>query len=195
MKPKQAAIFLDRDGTIIEEVGYLKSTKRIRLIPRAAESIKMLKNFGFKIVVVSNQSGVARGYFDESIVRIVNEEIIKIFLENDAPIDAIYYCPHHPQYGLEKDRHCDCRKPKTGMLFKAVNDLNIDLNKSVIIGDKRTDVETGNNLGITSILVLTGFGKHEYAKIISEGKPKPDYVVENIYKAAQYIQKNFKLNS
>jgi D-glycero-D-manno-heptose 1,7-bisphosphate phosphatase len=195
MKPKQPAIFLDRDGTIIKEVGYLKSIKGIRMIPRADDAIRIFKDWGYKVVVVSNQSGVARGYFDESVLGIVNDEIIRLFHEKGAEIDAMYYCPHHPDFGSPMERNCDCRKPHAGMLYKAEKELNIDLKKSVIIGDKRTDVETGNRLGIISILVLTGFGKKEYTTMMSKERPVADFVAEDIYDAIHFIGENLNPDS
>jgi len=192
-KPKPA-VFLDRDGTIIEEVGYIDSPDKIQVIPGADEAIKSLKDAGFKIIVISNQSGVAYGYFDENTVRLINNRVAENFASGRAIIDAFYFCPHHPDFGNKHYRKdCDCRKPKPGMILQAVEEHKIDLSKSIMIGDKFTDVKTGKDLNIFSILVLTGFGKEEYQKIKSNGlQPTPDLVAEDIHEAALIIKRQLE---
>ncbi|MFQ5583248.1 MAG: D-glycero-alpha-D-manno-heptose-1,7-bisphosphate 7-phosphatase [Calditrichia bacterium] len=185
------AVFVDRDGTLIEDVGYLSSVEQIKLIPKATEALKILKSCGYKIIVVSNQSGVARGYFDEAMVQTIHREVLKIFSGNGALIDGIYYCPHHPGYGSAPYRKaCDCRKPAPGMILQAQIEHNLSLPNSFIIGDKRTDIVTGKNLNIPAILVLTGYGKEEQAKIMRDGNPEPDFIADDIYQAALWIKKN-----
>lgn len=188
------AIFLDRDGTIIKEVGYIDSPEKISLIPRADEAIRSLQESGFKIIVVSNQSGVAHGYFDEDTVRLINERVSDIFASKSAVIDAFYFCPHHPDFGNQDyKKDCECRKPKPGMILQAVEEHRIDLSNSIMIGDKFTDVKTGKNLNLLSILVLTGFGTKEYQTIKAMGlQPEPDFVAENIYEAALIIKKKLE---
>lgn len=189
------AVFLDRDGTLIEEVGYIDTPDKIKPIPDAEKAVRLLKEIGYKTIVVSNQSGVARGYFDESTVQSINQEVIDLFAENEAIIDAVYYCPHHPKaddenYGWE----CECRKPKPGMFLQAAEEHNLDLTKSIMIGDKLTDVQAGKNLKMFSILLLTGFGKGELEKMKREGMENvPDLITENIYEAVLYIKDNLRL--
>ena len=189
------AVFLDRDGTIIEEVGYIDSPDKVQLIAGADQAIKSFRNAGFKIIVVSNQSGVAHGYFDENTVLLINNRVAESFALNGAIIDAFYFCPHHPDIGdLDYRKDCECRKPKPGMLLQAVEEHEIDLSKSIMIGDKYTDVKAGKSLNLISILVLTGFGEEEYQKIRSNGlQPEPDFVAQNIREAASFIKK--QLNS
>jgi D-glycero-D-manno-heptose 1,7-bisphosphate phosphatase len=189
------AVFLDRDGTIIEEVGYIDSPDKIQPIAGADKAIKLFTDARFKIIVVSNQSGVAHGYFDEDTVLLVNNRVAESFASYGANIDAFYYCPHHPDYGDQNYRKdCDCRKPKPGMFLKAAEEHKIDLSKSIMIGDKFTDIQAGRNLNLLSILVLTGFGREQNQKIKSNGlHPPPDFVAENISEAAMFIKKKLDL--
>jgi D-glycero-D-manno-heptose 1,7-bisphosphate phosphatase len=188
------AVFLDRDGTLIEDVGYLDSPDKIKPIQEAIKAVKFFNKAKYKTIIVSNQSGVARGYFSEDTAKLINSRVIKLFSEQGAIIDAVYYCPHHPRYGNQNYRKdCECRKPKPGMILKAVKEHNIDLSKSIMIGDKYTDIRTGKNLHMLSILVLTGYGKQEYQKMKTDSiKPGADLVREHIYDAALYIKTIFK---
>ncbi|MEI7591016.1 MAG: HAD family hydrolase, partial [Deltaproteobacteria bacterium] len=151
---KNIAVFLDRDGTIIEEVNYLDDLNKIVVYPSSYVAIKMLNDVGIKVIVVTNQSGVARGYFDEVFVKKTHEEIARLMNENGAHIDRFYFCPHHSTEGIGQYRvECDCRKPKTGMLVRAVEEFDIDLKRSFVIGDSITDVEMAHAVGATGILV------------------------------------------
>jgi len=190
------AVFFDRDGTLIEEVGYIDTPDKIKLIPAADRAVRLLKEIGYKIIIVSNQSGVARGYFDESTVQSINQQVVDLFAAKEAIIDAIYYCPHHPRAADENyGRKCECRKPKPGMFLKAASEHNIDLSKSIMIGDKFSDVQAGKNLKMFSIMVLTGFGKGEWEKMKKEGiEQVPDLVTENVYEAALYIKDKLGLD-
>lgn len=194
MTPQQPtpAAFLDRDGTIIEEVGYIGSPDGVQLIPGAVDAIKSFRKMGYAIVVVSNQSGVARGYMSEEDVKEVNARVLELFMGEGAMIDAIYYCPHHPDSDADRYRiDCDCRKPKPGMILRATDEFNIDLSKSVMIGDKYTDVLVGKNLDLFSVLLLTGFGRKEYEKIVADRlNPIPDLVAADVLEAAKFIQQN-----
>jgi D-glycero-D-manno-heptose 1,7-bisphosphate phosphatase len=185
------AIFLDRDGTIIEEIGFLDSPEKINIIPGTLRALKIFQNLNYKLIIVSNQSGVARGFFDETTAQIVNEKILDMFSKNGIKIDGIYYCPHHPDYGSPKYKiNCNCRKPKPGMIYQAVEEHKLDILQSIMIGDKLSDVLTGKNLGMESILVLTGFGKNQRLKLESVGSShQPDYVANDIYQAALLINK------
>lgn len=135
------AVFLDRDGTIARDVPYCSRPEDFELLPGAAEGIKLLNEHGFKVVVVTNQSGIARGYFTERMLAEIHDKMITQLAEHGAHVDAIYYCPHHP------DDNCDCRKPKPKMLFQAALDLDIDLSQSYVIGDSDMDVELARRAG------------------------------------------------
>jgi len=156
---KGKAVFLDRDGTINEEVGYLRSFDDLRLFPFTAKAVGMIREAGMKAVIVSNQSGVARGFFDEDFVRALHERINAILSHEGTGIDRFYFCPHHPTEGVgEYTRDCECRKPKRGMLLQASEELDIDLSQSYMVGDTERDLETARNAGVTGVLVRTGYG-------------------------------------
>ena len=154
------ALFLDRDGVLIEEVEYLARLELVKLIPGAAAVVRRFNDAGWRVAVVSNQSGVARGLLPESLLPEVHREIARQLLEEaGAKIDGFYYCPHHPTAGQGSYRiECDCRKPKPGMLLQAARELGIDLAHSWMIGDRRTDLEAGAAAGCRTILVQTGYG-------------------------------------
>lgn len=182
------AVFLDRDGTINEEVGYVNHLDRFYLLPRVGEAIQLLNQHGFKVVVVTNQSGVARGYFPESLIHQVHQKMIDHLKKQGAFLDGIYYCPHHPDVGEPPYRQkCRCRKPETGLIEKAVEDLAIDCRESYVIGDRGADVEFGRRIGSKSILVLTGYGKGEWEYFRDHWKSKPDFVAEDLFEAVQWI--------
>jgi len=178
------AVFLDRDGTINEEIYNPKTgvpsaprdPSQFRLLPRVGNAIKLLNDAGLKVVVITNQSGVARGYLTEEALRRVHKKLEDELSKKGASLDAIYYCPHHP------DDECGCRKPKIGMLAQAAQDLNIDLKNSYMIGDKISDLKPGIKLGCKTILVLTGQGK-DWKK---DGED-PDYIASDLYIAAKWI--------
>src|SRR5688572_23653652 len=148
----KSAVFLDRDGTMIEEVGYLKDPSRVKLIPGAAEGIRRLNTAGVPVVVVTNQSGIGRGYFPEAAIEAVHAEVLRQLCDEGARWDAVYYCPHHPDAG------CDCRKPGPGMLRRAAAEHGLDLARSFVVGDKLSDVRAGRTLGCRRVPVLRGFG-------------------------------------
>ncbi len=153
-------VFLDRDGTLIEEVGYLSHLDRIALYPWSIESVKLLNRAGFKVVVVTNQAGVARGLFDEDFIDEAHRFLDQKFGDGGATIDKFYYCPHHPEASVEAYRsECDCRKPKAGMLWKAAQELQLELSHSFVIGDRLSDLRLGQAVGARSLLVRTGYGE------------------------------------
>jgi D-glycero-D-manno-heptose 1,7-bisphosphate phosphatase len=156
---KAAAVFLDRDGTINEEVGYLDSLDKLRMIPEAFEAIRLINQSGMKAVVISNQSGVARGYFDEAFVETVHARIQALLKEHKAWIDRFYYCPHHPTEGTGIYRTaCPCRKPEAGLLIRASQEMGIDLARSYMVGDMPKDIEAAGKAGAKGIFVQTGHG-------------------------------------
>lgn len=182
-------VFLDRDGTIIEEIDFLSNSSDLQLIPSSAEAIRALNTLGIQTFVITNQSGIARGYFDEPKLQKIHKQLTECLRNEHAYLDAIYYCPHHIEGTIRRYRvECRCRKPKTGMLERAVRDFGIDLRKSFVIGDKMTDIQTGKNAGARSILVLTGYGNDELDRL-SRNKITPDYVANDLLDAVGYIKR------
>lgn len=180
------AVFMDRDGTITEEMDYLKEPKKLKLVPRSAEAIRLLNEKRILAIVVSNQSGVARGYFTEKTVRETHKRLEELLAEKEAHLDGIYYCPHHPEFGPPKYRKdCNCRKPKPGMLKTAARKFNLDLKKCYVIGDKVEDIKLAQNVGAKGILVLTGYGRRSKNKGIN-----PDHTTKNLYQAVKWIVNN-----
>ena len=174
---KQKAVFIDRDGTLIEEVNFLHRVEDLQYFSFMDEAVSALKQNGFKVVVVTNQSGIGRGIYSEAEMNSVHAQIQNDLTEK---LDAIYFCPHLP------DENCACRKPNLGMIEAATKDLPIDLANSWMIGDKKLDVELGLNAGIKPILVLTGYGK----KHLPELKRPPFAVAENLLEAVKIILEN-----
>ncbi|MEF3167824.1 MAG: HAD family hydrolase [Deltaproteobacteria bacterium] len=182
------AVFLDRDGTINEEVGYLRSLDDLVLIEGAAEGIRLLNGLGLLVVVATNQSGVARGYFDESFVFRVHAEIDRRLAQEGARVDAWYVCPHHPTEGRDAYRiSCGCRKPAPGLLLRAGKDLGIDLARSWFVGDTAMDMECASAAGTKGILVLTGKGQLALSQI--EGRNAcPEFVAPDLFSACKWIR-------
>jgi len=182
------AVFLDRDGTINEEVGYLTDLRMLRLIPGASAAIRRLNEADFKVVVVTNQSGVARGYFTESLVKETHARLEQMLLETGARLDGIYYCPHHPTAGNPPYAVvCDCRKPGIGLIDRAAQDLNIDISISYVVGDRWSDVELGQRAGTHTVLVRTGFDADDPGNIRLPHVVDPDFVAHDITEAADWI--------
>ena len=177
----RAAVFLDRDGTICEEVGYLNHASRFRMFPFAAEALRRINEGGFAVIVVSNQSGVARGYFPESLVLQVNQLMAQQLLEDGAKVDAVYYCPH------ASSENCFCRKPKTGMLEQAALEHCIDLQRSFVIGDRYGDIQLAHNAKARGILVRTGYGEGELAWHAAKWPAPPDFVANDLTQAVDWI--------
>ena len=179
---------MDRDGTINEEVGYVNHLERFFLLPRAGEAIRLLNQHGLKAVVITNQSGVARGYFPESLIHDVHRRMEGLLEREGAYLDGIYYCPHHPDAGSAPYRQkCRCRKPDTGLVEEASKALDLDSSKSYVIGDRGKDLEFAYRIGAKGILVLTGYGKGEWEYCQNQWKVKPDYVAQDLYDAVQWI--------
>ena len=184
---KKTAVFLDRDGTINVEVDYLSNPDDFVLVDGSAAAIARLNEIGVLVIVVSNQSGVARGYFSEADVARVNEKMIRELEEHGARLDAIYYCPHHPDGVIENYRiECRCRKPGPAMVEEAQSRFKIDIDSSFVVGDHRGDVMLAKNLGARSVLVLTGHGMGEKDKLDREGVA-PDRVARDLKEAVEYI--------
>lgn len=156
------AVFLDRDGTIIRDTGYLGDLDGIEFLPGAVEAMRSLHDAGYLLVVITNQSGVARGLFDEDRCRAVSERFVSLLAEEGVPVAASFYCPHLPGAAVpEYDKVCDCRKPGRGLFEKAAEELHVDFNSSWAAGDSLRDLEPAKKLGAKTILVLTGKGSKQ----------------------------------
>ncbi len=182
-------IFLDRDGTISEEVGFIDRIERFHLLPRAAEAIRRINGSGFLALLVTNQSGVARGLFDEALVAAVHSRLTGWLASEGARLDGIYVCPHHPREGKPPYRtDCDCRKPRPGLLARAAREHDVDLSSSYMIGDKAADIETARNAGAAGILVLTGYGQQDLRdRIPRSAAAQPVFVATDLLDAVQWI--------
>lgn len=176
---RRAAIFLDRDGTINVEKDYLVDPAEFELIPGVGEALRRCHEAGYLLIVVTNQSGVARGYFTAAEVDRLHAHLQEELLPYGLQIDAFYLCPHHPEHGSGP---CDCRKGAPGMLLQAAREHHIDLAASWMVGDKRSDVEAGENAGCRSILVRTGYGTG-----VGEGLPPLTLIAESLAEAVELI--------
>lgn len=182
------AIFMDRDGTVSDEVGYVNHIDRYRLLPRSAEAIRRVNAAGFLTFVITNQSGVARGLFDEALIQEVHATLSRWLSEEGARLDGIYYCPHHPREGSPPWRQeCECRKPKPGLLRRAAAEHDVDLSRSYMIGDTVLDIEAARNAGATGVLVLTGYGKGDLIYRMESRGLRPAYVAQDLLDAIGWI--------
>jgi D-glycero-D-manno-heptose 1,7-bisphosphate phosphatase len=186
---KRKAVFLDRDGVINKEVDYAHRIDQLHLLPRTALALKKLNQAGFLVVVITNQAGVAYGFYSENQVHIFHDSLQKRLEKQGGNIDAFYFCPHHKTKGQGWYKvDCKCRKPKTGLFKQAARELEIDFAKSFAIGDKCSDLEPAAKLGSKTILVLTGHGKNQLAMNIH--LPKHTSIAKNLYQAVtNYILK------
>jgi D-glycero-D-manno-heptose 1,7-bisphosphate phosphatase len=185
---KKPAVFIDRDGTINEQMGYVNHVSRFRILPKVPQAIRMLNRHGFLVFVVSNQSGVARGYYPLDLVSTLHQLLVSRIRERKASIDGIFFCPHHPEGSVpEFSRNCDCRKPKTGLIEQACRSFEIDLRRSFIVGDMCTDIELAHRAGITGILVKTGYGLGEIEYTLPQKTAKPAHIAEDLLDAVRWI--------
>lgn len=182
MTMSNRAVFFDRDGVINKEVNYLDSPEKVEILPGIAEAVKLLNDNNFKVVIITNQSGIARGYFTINTLNEIHNLIQNELMKSSAKIDAIYFCPHHP------DDDCNCRKPRIGLIKRAETELDIDLTSSYLIGDTISDIQAGINAGLKSILVLTGYGKDERAKLDDIGL-EVDHIASDTISAVSWILK------
>lgn len=173
------AVFLDRDGTIMEDTNYVGDVERVILIPSAPAALKRLQQAGYKLFVVTNQSGVGRGYFTREAVEAIHAHLDEYLGKTGVRFDRYYVCPHHPE------DNCDCRKPKPKFLLEAAREYGIDLARSFMVGDRASDIQAGVTAGTKAILVLTGAGRETLAK----QEVNPDFVAEDIGGAATWILK------
>lgn len=185
---KRPAVFIDRDGTISEEVGYINHPSRFRVFPYSAPAIRLLNESGWLAIVVTNQAGVARGYFPEEMIQRVHQSLNRYLESNGARLDAIYYCAHHPSAGEPPYRlDCDCRKPRPGLIRRAMADFQIDVEKSWMVGDRYSDIELARNAGINSAFVMSGYGHGEWEHQRGSWKHQPDLTAENFLEAVESI--------
>lgn len=180
------AVFVDRDGTINVDVDFLSTPSQLQLIPRSAEAIRDLNRLGIPVIVITNQSGIARGLFSESDLKRVHAAMDIELKRYGASVLDYFYCPHHPIDGVGKYRiECDCRKPRAGMLLEAQRKYGLDLSRSFVVGDKCIDVQTGRTVGATSIQVSTGYGAAEKELCAAER----DFFALDLFDAVQFIKK------
>ena len=175
-------VVLDRDGTIIEEVSYLSDPKQIALIRGAGKALRDLSGMDFGLVVITNQSAVGRGYFDEAQLARIHDRLLEMLRAEEISLDGLYFCPHTPE------DQCLCRKPQTGLIQKASKELGFDLSSSIVIGDKVSDIEMGRRVRALTMLVRTGYG----AQVAAEQKVAPDYIVDDLPGAVEVIGRIFR---
>ncbi|MGH7855425.1 MAG: D-glycero-alpha-D-manno-heptose-1,7-bisphosphate 7-phosphatase [Candidatus Binatia bacterium] len=181
-----AAVFLDRDGTLIRDVGYLRRTDQIEILPRVPAALRLLRDQGFKIVVVTNQSAVARGWMSEEDLAAIHDTLAAQLAQSGASLDAIYYCPHHPVEGKGiYQQVCACRKPNSGMIERACDDLGLNPAASYVVGDQKTDIELAKRIGATALLI--GASAPPLASQNSEGPS-----VVDLWQATQWILEHSK---
>src|SRR5262245_26019118 len=181
------AIFLDRDGTINEDIGYVSKPSELVVYPWAAEAIRLINESGMKAIVVTNQSGIARGLYTEETLNAIHQRLADELTIAGATIDAFYYCPHHPEYGGSRyKKDCPCRKPRTGMIERAAREHGIDPSLSYVIGDKASDIQLGANAGARSVLVMTGYGE-ETARNPGIWPCRPDLTAANLLEAVRDV--------
>jgi len=175
------AIFLDRDGTLNVEVGYLRSPDELCLIEGAAEALKQLHAAGYALIVVTNQSGIARGYLTPETLEAIHARLCAELAAQGAWLDGIYACPHHP------NDDCDCRKPRSSLYLQAAREHGLDLSRSLMIGDKHSDLSAAKNLGMASILVRTGYGDQQHEIIAQWNDYQPAYIADDLRDAARWL--------
>jgi D-glycero-D-manno-heptose 1,7-bisphosphate phosphatase len=182
------AVFIDRDGTLTEEVGYVNHPSRLRLLPRSGEAIRRLNASGVAAVVVTNQAGVARGYFSEDVLCATHESLVAQLEDAGARLDGLYFCLHHPTEGEPPYRAaCDCRKPAPGLLTRAAADLDLDLVASTMVGDRSSDLVAARTVGARGVLVLTGYGRGEWEYRRAHFNVPPDHVAGDLLDAVEWV--------
>jgi len=191
--PLSRAVFLDRDGVLIADVDHLTSVEQVRVLPRAPEALARLRAAGWKLIIATNQSVVARGWISEERLREIHQAVLTQLRARDAEIDAVYYCPHHPDGAVPEYRQvCDCRKPNPGMLLKAASEWDLDLSQSVIVGDAPSDIEAGRRAGCRAVLIPCAKGRRAQRSSglgapAGEEPAIPDYVARDLWDAAGWI--------
>ena len=185
---QRPAVFLDRDGTINEQMGYINHLSRFILLPGSAAAIRLLNDHDIPVFVVTNQSGLARGYFPPALLDEVHAKMIEMLAAEGAHVDGIYICPHHPEAKEQQYREdCDCRKPKPGLFTRAALEHNIDLSASYVVGDRWSDLKGASACGATGILVLSGYGRGDRDYIGPSQSIQPAHVAEDLGEAVNWI--------
>ncbi len=185
---KRPAVFIDRDGTINEQMGYINHVSRFHLLPGVADAIRMLNKNNFLAIILTNQSGVARGYFPIELLHEVHAHMIETLRRDGANIDAVFFCPHYPGGKVpEYSRECDCRKPSTGLIDRARDSFDIDMSGSYLVGDHTTDLELAHRCNLEGIMVKTGYGMGEISYALEQMSVKPCYIAEDLLDAVKWI--------
>jgi D-glycero-D-manno-heptose 1,7-bisphosphate phosphatase len=185
---KKPAVFIDRDGTINEQLGYINHLSRFVILPGVSEAVRLLNKNNWWAIIVSNQGGVARGYYPVALVEEIHAFLKSSLKEQGATIDGIFFCPHHPAGILpEYSSECDCRKPETGLIDRAREVFDIDMSSSYVVGDRHVDIELAYRLNLKGVLVKTGYGLGEIEYIIPEKRLKPHHVAEDLLDAVKWI--------
>lgn len=191
MTSRRAAVFLDRDGTINEEVDFVRTPGQLMLIPGAAAAVRRLNESGLLTCVISNQSGIARGFYTETDLVGIHRKLERDLGAGGGRLDRIYYCPHHPTKGIPPyDIVCECRKPAPGMLLRGARELDIDLSRSFVVGDRDVDIQVGRAVGARAILVLTGYGERTREEIAGTDIV-PDHVAADLSEAVAHILREY----
>ena len=185
---KRPAVFIDRDGTINEQMGYINHVSRFVLIPGTAEGIRLLNRHRYLAIIVSNQSGVARGYFPMELIDRVHAHMKDLLAKKGASIDGIFFCPHYPrgivpEYSVE----CDCRKPRTGLVQKACEEFDIDMKNSYVIGDRCSDIELAERSNLQGIMVRTGYGLGDIEYVLPHKPFNPQHIARDLLHAIRWI--------
>lgn len=188
MIDKKPAVFLDRDGTLNEQMGYINHISRFHLLEGAAQAVRRLNEAGVPVVIVTNQSGLARGYFPQELLEQVHDKMVRLLAEEGSHVDGIYICPHHPEAKKEEHRlDCDCRKPKPGLVLRAAEEMELDVSRSFVVGDRWSDLKTAVNCGATPVLVLTGYGRGDAEYIGPSQEVQPRFTGEDLNEAVDWI--------
>ena len=181
------AVFLDRDGTLIEDARYLARADQIRLLDGSLEALRLARSAGLATVLVTNQSAIGRAWLSESELHEIHTHLSALLESGGARLDGIYFCPHHPEAVLDEYRRvCPCRKPNPGMLLQAAEDLELDLASSLMVGDRLRDVEAGRRAGCRTVLVETGYGSEEW-RARRPTDPQPDHIAPNLLQAVRWF--------
>jgi len=185
---KKPAVFIDRDGTINEQMGYINHMSRFIIFPGVVEAVRLLNAHDFWAIVLTNQGGVARGYYPIDLMHEIHAFLTRSLNNQGAIIDGIFYCPHHPA-GIvpEYNKECNCRKPKTGLVHQALEAFDIDMSKSYMIGDRYVDIELASRLDIEGVLVKTGYGLGEIDYVLPQHPIKPSHIAQNLFDAVKWI--------
>jgi len=185
---KKPAVFIDRDGTINEQLGYINHLSRFVILPGVSEAVSLLNKNNFWAIIVSNQGGVARGYHPLELVHEIHAFLKSSLKKQGAIIDGVFFCPHHPAGVVQEySSDCDCRKPKPGLIGQALEAFDIDMSNSYVVGDRYVDIELASRLNLKGILVKTGYGLGEIAYILPRKAIKPAYIAEDLLGAVKWI--------